>query len=279
MVNIDSKVVMKLIIFLIVGFVLLIVYVRFLEAVSLFIPSRKITMTPKEMGLDFEDIYFVAEDHIRINGWLVKAAVNSEKVSTVFFCHGNAGNIGDRVEKIRNFRDLGLNVFIFDYRGYGKSQGRPTEKGMYVDAAAAFNYLQSRQDIATERIIVYGASMGGVAAIDIASKRPVLALIADSTFTSSADMAKTIIPFVPAFILGTKLDNATKIKGITAPKLFIHSPDDETVPFRLGQKLFKLASEPKEFLVISGNHNEGFALSQDIYLPGIENFLNKHNLR
>ncbi|MCB9772454.1 MAG: alpha/beta hydrolase [Candidatus Omnitrophica bacterium] len=279
MVNIDTKVVMRIIFFLVAGFVLLIVYVRFLEAVSLFIPSRKITMTPKEVGLDFEDIYFLTQDHVQINGWLVKAKVDSDKVSTILFCHGNAGNIGDRVEKIQNFRDLGLNVFIFDYRGYGKSQGRPTEKGMYLDVAAALDYLQSRQDIAAERIIVYGASMGGVAAIDIVSKRPVLALIADSTFTSSADMAKTIIPFVPAFILGTKLDNATKIKGIIVPKLFIHSPSDETVPFRLGQKLFKLAPEPKEFLVISGNHNEGFILSQDIYLPGIENFLNKYNLR
>jgi len=270
---------MKIIFYLFAAFVLLIVYVRFLESVSLFYPSRKIVVTPKEAGIAFEDIYFSTADHVRLNGWLVKTAVRPKEAATVLFCHGNAGNIGDRVEKILNFRNLGLNVFIFDYRGYGKSQGRPTEKGMYSDVQAAYDYLQTRHDIAKKRIIVYGASMGGVAAIDLASKQPVAALIADSTFTSGADMAKRIVPFVPSFMLAVKLDNATKIQKITVPKLFIHSPDDQTVPFKLGQRLFALAPEPKEFLQITGNHNEGYALSEKIFLPGIEKFLDKYKLR
>ncbi len=270
---------MKILVYIAVGCVLLVVYVRFLEAVSLFMPTRKIAVTPSQAGLAFEDIYFSAEDHVRLNGWLVKSAVNSAMAATILFFHGNAGNIGDRVEKIQNFYDLGVNVFIIDYRGYGKSQGKPTEQGMYRDALAAYDYLVSRKDILKDRIVVYGASMGGVAAIEVASKRPVAALIADSTFTSASDMGKTIAPFVPAFILTTKLDNAAKIIRVMAPKLFIHSPDDETVPFRLGQKLFALAPEPKEFLKIVGSHNEGYALSQNVFLAGIKNFLDKYDLR
>lgn len=270
---------MRILVYLAAGFVLLVVYVRFLEAVSLFVPTRKIAVTPSEAGLAFEDIYFSTEDHIRLNGWLVKCAVKPAEAATILFFHGNAGNIGDRVEKVKNFYKLGVNIFIIDYRGYGKSQGRPTENGMYRDAVAAYDYLVSRPDIAKDRIVAYGASLGGVAAIDVASKRPLAALIADSTFTSAADMGKTIAPFVPSFILTTKLDNAAKIIRITAPKLFIHSPDDTTVPFRLGQKLFALAGEPKEFLKIAGSHNEGYSLSQDVFLTGIKNFLDKYNLR
>lgn len=270
---------MKILIFLFAGFVCLIVYVRFLESSRLFASTREILATPKEAGLDFEDVYFSTSDHLRLNGWLVKATEAPQNASTFLFCHGNAGNIGDRIEKIRRFHEFGVNVFIFDYRGFGKSQGRPTEEGMYRDAKAAYTYLKSRQDIASERIIVYGASMGGVAAIDLASQQKVAALIIDSTWTSAADMAKTIAPFVPSFILTARLDNASKIKTIMVPKLVIHSPDDQSVPFALGQKLFALAPEPKEFLQIFGSHSQGYETSREIFFPGIRNFLDKYQLR
>lgn len=270
---------MKIILCFFAGFVLVFVYVRYMESVSLFHPSRRITVTPKEAGLAFEDIYFSTADHVRLNAWLVKRATRPEEAATVLFCHGNAGNLSDRVAKLTDFRNAGLNVFILDYRGFGKSQGRTTEKGMYADVKAAYDYLQTRPDIAKNKIILYGASMGGAAAIDLASKEPVAALIVDSTFTSSIDMAKRIAPLVPSFMLAVKLDSVSKIKKISAPKLFIHSPDDETVPFWMGKKLFDLASEPKEFLQIIGSHSEGYALSEGIFLPGFENFLDKHGLR
>jgi len=269
---------MKIFIYLVIGFFLLIIYVRFLEGVSLFIPTRRIQATPRDVGLDFDDVYFSTEDHVRLNGWLVRAEGRSAQAGTLIFCHGNAGNIGDRVEKILNFHDLGVNVFIFDYRGYGRSQGHPTEHGMYRDAAAAFDYLRTRKDIDQNKLVFYGASMGGVAAIDAVTRRPAAALIADSTFTSAADMAKTIAFFVPSFLLKAKLDNASKIKAVTVPKLFIHSPEDDTVPFALGEKLYNSAPEPKEFLKISGSHNDGYAQSQGVFFPGIKNFLEKYDL-
>lgn len=266
-------------IYIFCGCVVFIIYVRFLEASSLFVPSHDIALTPSQAGLDFEDIYFVTQDHVRLNGWLIKSAVAPETAATILYCHGNAGNIGDRVEKIRDFHHLGVNVFIFDYRGFGKSQGRPTENGMYQDALAAYDYLVNREDIAKDRFVVYGASMGGVAAIDLVSQRMVSALIADSTWTNAVDMAQTIVPFVPSFLLTAQLDNVKKIKEIKVPKLFIHSFDDQTVPFRLGQKLFAVAPEPKRFLRISGSHAQAYSESKDVFLPAMEQFLDQNQLR
>ncbi len=270
---------MKFLIYIFCGCVALIVYVRFLEASSLFVPSRDVAVTPGQAGFDFEDIYFVTQDHVRLNGWLVKSAQMPQAAATILYCHGNAGNIGDRIEKLQDFSNLGVNVFIFDYRGFGKSQGRPTEQGMYRDALAAYDYLASREDIAKNRIVVYGASMGGVAAVDLASQRMVSALIADSTWTNAADMSQTIFPFVPSFLLTVQLDNANKIKEINVPKLFIHSSDDQTVPFRLGQKLFALAPEPKKFVQISGSHAQAYSVSKDVFLAQVEQFLDQYQLR
>ncbi len=269
---------MKILGFFVVILLFLIIYVRSLEYTSLFHPTRRILSTPRDVGLSYEDIYFSTEDHVRLNGWLVRAPANSETAATLIFCHGNAGNMGDRIEKIENFRQLGLNVFIFDYRGYGQSQGRPTEQGMYRDGEAAFDYLRSRNDIDPEKIVVYGASLGGAAAVDVASKRPVAGLILDSTFPSAVDMGKVLAPFVPSWLIAIKFDSAAKIKNVTAPKLFIHSPDDEVVPYDLGKKLYNMSPGPKEFLNISGNHNEGYSLSLNVFVKGVREFLTTHQL-
>lgn len=269
---------MKILLYLAAGFLFLIIYVRFLESVSLFLPSRRIVATPADAGMDFEDIYFSTEDHVRINGWLIKAKQNSEQTTTFLYFHGNAGNISDRVEKIAEFHDLGLNVFIIDYRGYGRSQGKPTEVGLYKDATAAYEYLLSRKDIASAKIVAYGASLGGVPAVDLAARRPVAALIADSTFTSAVDMGRTIAPFIPSFLITIKLDSLSKIGKVKAPQLFIHSPEDDTVPFQFGQKLYQAAPGPKEFLQISGSHNDGYATSKDVFFGGVKSFLLKYNL-
>jgi len=269
---------MKILAYLVVGFLFLIIYVRFLESVSLFLPSRKIVATPNDAGMNFEDIYFTTEDHVRINAWLIKTQRDPGKAPTFLYLHGNAGNISDRVEKVAEFYEMGINVFIIDYRGYGRSQGKITEGGMYKDTLAAYEYLLSRQDIDHAKIVVYGASIGGVPAVDLASKRPVAALIADSTFTSAVDMGKMIAPFIPSFLISIKMDSLSKIDKVKAPQLFIHSPDDDTVPYKFGQKLYEAAPGPKEFIEISGTHNDGYAISRDVFFPGIRNFLIKHKL-
>jgi fermentation-respiration switch protein FrsA (DUF1100 family) len=228
--------------------------VRYLESVGVFFPNRTILANPSEMDLPWEDIYFKTKDHVALNAWFFK---NPQARSTLFFAHGNAGNISDRLFKVKFFYELGLNVFIFDYRGYGKSQGRPSEAGVYLDAQAAYDYLQSRGDVDMKNIILYGASLGGAVAIDLATRRKASLLVVESSITSAHDMARLLYPFAPLFFLSLKFDSVNKVKDLTVPKLFIHSPEDEVVPFWLGQKLFEAAAHPKEFIEIHGGHNDG----------------------
>ena len=252
-----------------------VVYVRLVESFSIFYPSKKIGATPRDIGLVYEDIFFNTQDGITLNAWFLKPA---QAYATILILHGNAGNNSHRLEKISYFYKMGLNIFILDYRGFGKSEGKPSEEGIYADARAAYDYLSKRPDIDPKKIIVYGESLGGAVAVDLATKRSVAALILDSTFPSAADMAKAKLPFIPAFLLKTKLDSQSKIVHLKMPKLFIHSPQDEVVPFKLGKKLFDAAPDPKELLSIQGNHNEGFFQSQELYIQGIEQYLKKWNL-
>lgn len=266
---------MKVVIYLIIAAILFIAYVRYLETASIFYPTRGIAATPRELGLPFEDVYLSTQDKVTIHGWFIPAPGAK---STFLFFHGNAGNIGDRLQKISDFHQMGLNVLIIDYRGYGKSEGTPSEAGLYKDALAAYDYLHNSKGIAPKHMIAYGASLGGAVAVDLAAKRELAALIIDSAFSSAAAMAKRIYPFVPSFLIQTKLDSLTKIRNLTIPKLFIHSRDDEIVPFRLGQELYEAAAGQKEFLVISGTHNEGYVQDQEKVTRGITNFLKNHNL-
>ena len=253
-----------------------VLYVRFLERTTVFLPSRIVLSTPKEVGLAYEDVFFRSRDNSRLHGWFVPAGVRPSDAPVVLFLHGNAGNIGDRLEKILMFHNMGCSVLIFDYRGYGNSEGRPTEEGMYEDAEAAYDSLLARKDIRQDKVIVYGASLGGVAAVDLATRRDVDALILDSTFTSAVDMGKIIFPAIPSSLLRIKLNSAEKIVSCRMPKLFIHSVDDETVPFALGQKLFDVAPGPKDFLKITGGHNDGHVVSERTYVGGIKAFLRQY---
>lgn len=263
---------MQTIVLLFIAVVLCAAGIRYFEYRSIFYPVRAIAATPAAIGLLFEDVSIKTQDNVIINGWLVKS---STARGTLLFLHGNAGNIGDRLEKIRMFHQMGLHVLIIDYRGYGKSGGRPGEAGIYLDALAAYDYLRGRRDIAPARIIGYGASLGGAAVIDLATKRELAALIVDSSFTSAADMAKLVYPFIPSFLIKIKLDSVGKIRSVTTPKLFLHSREDELVPFALGEKLYQAAAPPKEFLELSGGHNTGFDDSQEKILLGMTDFLRR----
>ena len=259
-------------VFTVLAILCFVAYVRYLESMTVFHPTRKIAATPAQLGLQFEDIFFRTKDKILLNGWFVP---HHHARMTVLYLHGNAGNIGDRLDKISNFYDMGVNLFIIDYRGYGKSQGKPSEHGVYDDAVAAFDYLSTRDDLNPDMICVYGASLGGVVAVDLATKKKIRGLIIDSSFSSAADMGKTIFPFVPSFLLQTKMDSISKIQMITVPKLFIHSREDQVVPFRLGKKLFDAAPAPKEFLEVKGGHNDYHVFSQDIWEKSLRSFLKR----
>ena len=230
--------------------------VRYLEHTVIFHPGVGINLTPESEGLDFEDLYLKTADGLLINAWFVKV---SDKAATILSVHGNEGNMddGDRLEKIKFFHDLGFNVLMFDYRGYGRSQGYPTEQGVYLDAQTAYDYLKTRSDIDHNRILAYGASLGGAVAIDLATKRKLAALIVDSCFTSAKDVAEDWYPFLPSWMMGVKFDNVSKVGNLNMPKLFMYSAQDEMVSRGVGEGLFLAAGNPKEFLLTSGAHNDG----------------------
>jgi fermentation-respiration switch protein FrsA (DUF1100 family) len=247
-----------------------VLFLRFIERKNLYFPLREIEATPQNIGLDYEDINLTTKDGVRIAGWFIP----SEKArATVLFFHGNGGNISHRLEKIKMLNDLNVNVFIFDYRGYGESSGSPSENGLYADAEAAYDLLVNKRKIVPLRIIAYGESLGGAVAVYLAGKREVGGIIMESTFTSVHDMARRLLPFFPTFLLKSRFDSLGKIKEIGVPKLILHSRDDEIVPLELGNILHREAAGPKEFVELRGGHNDAFLVSQEVFIAAIDSFV------
>lgn len=240
----------------------------------LFFPTRQVRGTPGQIGLAFEDVTLETKDSVSINGWYIP--VDSAK-ATLLFCHGNAGNIGDRLESIAQFHRIGLAVFIFDYRGYGKSAGSPSEQGTYLDAEAAWDFLTDAKGIDPRTIVILGRSLGGAVAVWLAAEYPPGALIVESSFTSVPDIAARHYPFLPVRLLARfQYNSKENIAKVTAPVMIAHSPDDNLVPYRQGEALFASANEPKEFLKLSGSHNEGFLQSAQLYENTLSAFIDRH---
>lgn len=259
---------------ILIFFIFMFAYLRHFEKKGIYYPSKEIVFNPTDAGLEYEDIFFLTDDNLRLNGWFIPS---ENPQGTLLFCHGNAGNISHRVEIIDIFRKLNLNVFIFDYRGYGRSQGIPNEQGLYQDAREAYQYLLGRPDVDKEAIVIYGKSIGANVAINLASKVDAACLISESGFTSAYDMGKKLFPYLPIkWMITIKYDALEKIKDITIPKLIIHSRDDEIIPFRLGERLFEAAPQPKEFYQMRGSHNEAIFMNREEYSSRVNNFLSKY---
>ena len=240
----------------------------------IYFPQSKIDFTPDMAGLSFEDIYFKTEDDVLLNGWFIPA---DDARKTLLFFHGNGGNISHRLESLKIFHEMGLSVFIIDYRGYGQSQGTTSEQGTYRDAEAAWQFLTETRGISDEDIIIFGRSMGGAVAIWLAGKHTPNLLILESAFTSVADMAKHYYPYLPTHLLvRIKYASIDRIEYIHCPILISHSQTDEIVPYKYGRELFEKAQAPKSFLELKGGHNDGFIISGRSYIDGIENFINAY---
>jgi len=191
----------------------------------------------------------------------------------ILFCHGNAGNISQRIDTFKIFSRLGFSTFIFDYRGFGNSIGVPTEKGTYLDADGAWNYLINTRNVKPEEIIIFGRSLGGAIAAYLAQKYQPRALVIESSFTSALDMAVSMYNWLPVKLLTRfKYNTLERLKDINCPVLIIHSPDDLTIPYNHSQTLFETANPPKKFLRIKGDHLEGFLKSKTVYMQGLRDF-------
>ena len=230
------------------------------------------------------DCWFTASDGVRLHGWLcsqervVGNSIEQTKDSSIIlWCHGNAGNITDRYEQLVEMIRLPADIFLFDYRGYGKSEGKPSEAGLYLDTMAAWNYLVGSCGYRSSQIVIYGNSLGGAVAIDLASRVQAAGLIIQSSFTSIRDMAAATMPFIPRFLIRTKMNSVDKIPRVSCPKLFIHSPVDEIVPYELGRRLFERAEEPKEFYEVpNAGHNETYIAAGDKYFSRFKEFFERH---
>ncbi|NNL95007.1 MAG: alpha/beta hydrolase [Xanthomonadales bacterium] len=235
------------------------------------LPSRALTASPADIGLAFEDVNVLTPDGEKLHGWYIHAA---QARGAVLFFHGNAGNISHRLESIAKFNRLGLEVLIIDYRGYGQSTGKAGERGLYTDAEAAWDYLVFQKGLAPDRIVIFGRSLGGAVAAQLASRQQPGGLILESVFSSGIDMARTLYRFLPARLI-TRLEFPVTefVARIDCPVLVIHSRDDEIIPYAMGQRVFQaVSSARKSFLEIRGGHNTGFILSEDTYLPALAAF-------
>ena len=273
---------MKGVLALVIWIIIIIAGVYVLFAGSLFIfqshyvyyPEHIISADPSNIGLEFESVSFKTEDRVKLSGWFIPTEGAS---GVILFCHGNAGNISHRLESIEIFHRLGLNVFIFDYRGYGRSEGKPSEIGTYRDVEAVWQYLVKERQVSPNRVVVFGRSLGGAVAAWLAHKHTPAALILESAFTSVPDIAAKIYPYLPVKLLSRfEYNTAEYLDEIDCPVLIVHSREDEVMPFSHGKQLFERAKGPKEFLEISGTHNEGFITSGKRYEEGLNTFISEY---
>jgi fermentation-respiration switch protein FrsA (DUF1100 family) len=242
------------------------------ETRFIYFPSRAHEVTPKELGLAFEDLTLTTEDGVRLHAWFLPVP---KARWTVLVSHGNAGNICHRLDRALLLQArLGASVLLYDYRGYGRSEGSPDEAGTYRDARAACHWLVRNGKTRTDRLVLFGESLGSAMALDLALSEPAAALVLESPFTSVPDMARTTIFYPLAPFVRTRYDNLGKIGRLRLPLLVLHGDRDSIVPFALGRRIFEAAPDPKRFYAIPGaDHNDTYIAGGDAYWKTLASFL------
>ncbi len=244
-----------------------------MEKSFIYYPEKKMIATPEQAGLPFEDLYLLTEDGIKINAWFVPYKGSDRGL---LWFHGNAGNISHRVDLIQRLHhELKVNIFIIDYRGYGKSEGEQSEEGITKDARAAYDTLLSRKEINPRQIFIFGRSLGSAVAVQLATESQAAGLILEAPFTSIREMVQVTAPWFPfKERLKTQYNSLNKIKQVHMPLLIMHGDQDKIIPFEQGQRLFEAANSPKTFHMISGaDHNNSYIVGGHAYFEAIAQFI------
>jgi fermentation-respiration switch protein FrsA (DUF1100 family) len=244
---------------------------EFSEKGIVFFPDPNLIGTPGDYGLEYEEVYFSAEDGVRLHGWWVPQA----GAPVLVWFHGNAGNISHRLENIKLLHDLAaVQVFIFDYREYGKSHGKISREGTFKDAAAAYRYVAASRKVPASDLVLFGRSLGTALATDLAVRVPCRSLIIESAFTNSSDMAKLFAPFMFDWRPSIPYDNLGKVDKLKVPLLIIHGADDEIIPVAMGRRLYAAARDPKELYIIPGaHHNDNYLVGGRAYFERLKSFI------
>ena len=240
-----------------------------------FFPDPYLVGTPADFGLEYEDVWFQSEDGVSLNGWWVP----KPGAPVFLWFHGNAGNISHRLENIKLLvEEVGVQVFIFDYREYGKSQGSINREGTFQDAAAACRYLTETRGVPGPEIILFGRSLGTALATDMALKGPCRALILESAFTNSQEMARLYAPFLFDWRPKVPYDNLGRVGRVKVPVLVIHGSHDEIIPVDMANRVFAVAPQPKELYIIPGaHHNDTYLVGGREYVNRLRSFIEKTN--
>ncbi len=260
--------VLRLLLALLAVGALLLIFERHL----IYFPTRGHEVTPADLGLAHEEVLVRAEDGVRLHGWFLPS---KRSQLTVLVCHGNAGNVSHRLDRALLMQSrLAVDVLLFDYRGYGRSEGSPDEEGTYRDARAAYRWLAGR-GVGPGRIVLFGESLGSAVALQLALESEARALVLESPFTSVPDMARAVYPFLPLWpFVRTRYDNLAKVRRLRMPLLVLHGDRDEVVPLAQARRLFTAAPEPKRFFAIPGaGHNDTYVVGGEAYWRALREFL------
>jgi pimeloyl-ACP methyl ester carboxylesterase len=253
---------------------LLTVTMLLLERKLIYFPQRAHDVRPGDLGLAFEDLRLTTEDGVAIHAFYLPPP--GEPRWTVLFAHGNAGNVSHRLDRALLLQArLGAAVLLFDYRGYGRSEGSPDEEGTYRDARAAHRWLVEEKRLPPERLVLFGESLGSAVALDLALSRPCRALVLESPFASIPAMARAVYPFLPLWpLVRTRYDNEAKARRLGVPLLVLHGERDEVVPFAQGRRVFEAAPGEKRFFAIPrAGHNDTYVAGGEAYWDAIRDFL------
>ncbi len=267
---------LRLLAAVVVCYLIFLVVLRFNESRMLYVPggSRTLLDPPAELDLGVRRVELAASDGVRLVSWAMPA--DSGPGYWLLICHGNAGNISDvgRPYHYAALRALGLSLFAFDYRGYGESEGMPSEAGLYLDADAAYRYLRDSLAVPPERIVVFGHSLGSAVAVELVSRVPAAGLVLDGALTSVIERAQEMFPYAPVrWVAASRYPSIERVGRLTLPKLFLHARDDEVIPYGHGRRLFEAAAEPKQFVALRGGHGDAFEVDSASYFGAIGRFV------